>query len=70
MIETARRVVDQYDGWTDIAWVVEREKNLWRIQAWRIVYPKERGRNRCAPYAVRLIEIQDDGEVTAYRNHL
>ncbi len=70
MIESARRAVDQYDGWAEIAWVVDRRKDLWRVQAWRIVHPDQKGRNRCAPYAVRVIELRNDGEVVAYRNHL
>ncbi|MCC6233913.1 MAG: hypothetical protein IT580_14810 [Verrucomicrobiales bacterium] len=70
MIEAARHAVAQYDGWSEIAWVVDRQPQHWRVQAWRIVYPAERGRNRCAPYAVRVIELKDDGEVLAYRNHL
>jgi len=70
MIDAAREAVAQFDGWTDVAWQVERRHGGWRVQAWRIVHPAARGRNRCAPYAVRVIELSDAGDVVAYRNHL
>lgn len=69
MIESARRAVAQFDGWTDVAYVVERRGGHWRVQAWKIVNPEAKGRNRCVPWASRGISLDDQGTVTAYENH-
>lgn len=70
MIESTLRAVAQMDGWTEVACVVERQKRNWRVQAWRIVHPEAQGRNKCAPWAVRGITLDDDAKVLAYENHL
>jgi hypothetical protein len=70
MIDSTVRAVSQIDGWTQVACVVERQKNQWRVQAWRIVNPKARGRDKCVPWAVRSITLNDDAKVLDYKNHL
>jgi hypothetical protein len=70
IIESATRAVDQIDGWTQVACVVERRRNGWRVQAWRIVYPQKQGRARCVPWAVRGITLNDEGKVLNYENHI
>ncbi len=70
LIASARRYVDEYDGWGDVAWVVERHAGQWRVQAWQIVNPSATGRMRCAPWAVRGIVFDNDANLVAYRNHL
>lgn len=69
IIEAALRAVDQFDGWTQTACVVERHKGEWQVQAWRIVHPEAKGRSRCVPWAVRGITLDDQAKVLAYRNH-
>lgn len=70
LIEAARRYVNQYDGWGDVAWVVERHEGKWRVQAWQIVHPQNQGRMRCVPWAVRGLIFDNDANLVAYRNHL
>lgn len=72
LIAAARVAVKRYDGWTDIACVVERGsgRGEWQVQAWKIVNPKATGRNQCVPWAVRAVILDDKAEVTGYRNHL
>lgn len=70
MIEAARESVARNDGWTEVAWVVERFDGKWRVQAWKIVNPKAQGRMRCVPWAVRGIVFDNDANLLAYRNYL
>lgn len=72
LIASAKVAVRRYDGWTEIACVVERGtgRGEWRVQAWKIVNPKATGRNQCVPWAVRAVILDDRAEVTGYRNHL
>jgi len=70
LIEAARRQVDQYDGWGEVAWVVERHEGKWRVQAWQIVNPQNKGRMRCVPWAVRGLIFDNDANLVAYRNYL
>jgi hypothetical protein len=70
MINSALRAVDQIDGWSQVACVVERRKKQWRVQAWRIVKPEARGRDRCVPWAVRGITLNEHAEVLSYENQL
>jgi hypothetical protein len=70
IIEAALRAVSQIDGWSDAACVVERDAGEWRVQVWRIVHPEAMGRDRCVPWAVRGLTLDDQARVTAYRNHL
>ncbi len=70
VIDAARRAVTQFDGWTDVAFVVQRRGDQWRVQAWRIVNPTARGKKRCVPWASRAIDLDRNGTVIAYQNHL
>lgn len=70
LIDAARRAVNQFDGWSEVAWVVERHEGQWRVQAWQILHPKAKGRMRCAPWAVRGITFDKEGKLLEYRNHL
>lgn len=72
LIAAAKVAVKRYDGWTDIACVVERGsgRGEWRVQAWKIVNPQATGRNQCVPWAVRAVILDERAEVTGYRNHL
>lgn len=70
MIDSALRAVNQIDGWTQVACVVERQGSNWRVEAWRIVKPEARGRRRCLPWAVRGIMLNDDAQVLSYKNYL
>ncbi|MBL9134855.1 MAG: hypothetical protein JNK85_03260 [Verrucomicrobiales bacterium] len=72
LIAAAKVAVKRYDGWTDIACVVERGRGRgeWQVQAWKIVNPGATGRNQCVPWAVRAVVLDDKAEVTGYRNHL
>jgi hypothetical protein len=70
LIDSARRAVNQFDGWSEVAWVVERHEGQWRVQAWQILHPKAKGRMRCAPWAVRGITFDNQGKLLEYRNHL
>ena len=64
------RAVEQNDGWREVACVVERHEGKWRVQAWRIVNPKAKGRGRCVPWAVRGVILDDNANMLAYRNYL
>jgi hypothetical protein len=66
--EAARRAVAQFDGWEDVAYVVNRRGDGFRVEAWKIVNPAARGRNRCVPWASRGITVDAVGRVTAYEN--
>ncbi len=72
LIAATKVAVKRYDGWTDIACVVQRGsgRGEWLVQAWRIVNPQATGRNKCVPWAVRAVILDDRAEVTGYRNHL
>ncbi len=70
LIEAAREAVRQHDGWDQVAWVVERFDGAWRVQAWKIIHPEAKGRNRCSPAWVRAIHFDTRGSLTSYRNHL
>lgn len=69
-IDSAARAVLQFDGWTEVAYVVTRRTGEWRVQAWKIVHPQARGRDRCVPWAKRGITVDDNARVVAYENHL
>lgn len=68
VVDAARRAVQQLDGWTDVAFVVERHRGEWRVQAWKIVNPQARGRNRCVPWARRVIALDRNAAVISYQN--
>ena len=68
MIESAARAVSQHDGWSDIACVVKRSGSEWKVEVWKIVYPKASGRKKCVPWSVRFITLDDYGVVKDYRN--
>jgi len=68
-IDSARKAVQQFDGWSEVAYVVQRRQDQWLVQAWKIVNPKAKGRNRCVPWASRGIRLDRDGTVIAYENH-
>lgn len=70
MITAAQRAVEQQDGWNSVAWVVERHEGGWRVQAWKIVNPNAKGRNRCVPWEMRVVLLDHGGTVREYRNHL
>jgi len=70
LIEAAREAVRQHDGWDQVLWVVERFDGAWRVQAWKIIYPQAKGRNRCSPAWVRGVHFDTRGTLTDYRNHL
>lgn len=70
LIDSSRRAVNQFDGWTDVAWLVERQGRHWRVQAWQVVHPEAKGKMRFVPWAVRGIVLDDEGKVLEYRNHL
>lgn len=70
LIDSARRAVNQFDGWTEVEWFVERQGKRWRVQAWQIVHPEAKGKLRFVPWAVRAIILDDEGKVLEYRNHL
>lgn len=68
VMEAALRAVEQYDGWPEVACVIEREGGQWQVQAWKIVNPKARGRQKCVPWAVRTVTLDRHAVVTGYRN--
>lgn len=70
LIEAARQAVHQHDGWDQVLWVVERYDGAWRVQAWKIIHPQAKGRNRCSPAWVRAIHFDTRGTLTDYRNYL
>jgi hypothetical protein len=70
VLEAALRAIHQYDGWSDVACVVEKAGSDWRVQGWKVVHPKAQGRKKCVPWAVRSITVDSRGLVTAYRNTL
>lgn len=70
LIEKAVAAVRQYDGWPEVACVVEPRGRAWRVQAWKIVNPKAVGKSRCVPWAVRGVLIDERGVVVGYENHL
>lgn len=70
MIEAALRAVDQFDRWDQVACEVEQHGSQWKVQAWRIVHPEAVGRDKCVPWAVRGITLDQDATVLAYENHL
>jgi hypothetical protein len=70
VIDAAARAVRQFDGWTDVAYVVEQRGGQWRVQAWQIVNPQAKGRDRCVPWAKRGITLDQNAAVVAYENHL
>lgn len=68
VLEAALRAVDQYDGWAEVACVIERAGPEWNVQAWKIVHPQARGRQKCVPWAVRTITLDRHAAVTGYKN--
>lgn len=66
--DAARRAVEQFDGWTEVAYVVKRRGDGWRVEAWKIVHPGAKGRNRCVPWESRGISVDAALRVTAYEN--
>ena len=70
MIDAARRAIGQIDGWAEVACVVERAGAEWRVKAWKIVHPQARGKQKCVPWAVRLVTLDSRAVVTGYRNKL
>ncbi len=70
MIESALRAVDQVDGWGQVVCVVAKNRQRWRVEAWRVVHPEAQGRDRCVPWAVRAITLDEDAKVLSYENHL
>ena len=70
LVESAGEAVRRNDGWTEVAYMVERFDGKWRVQAWQIVNPKAKGRMRCVPWAVRGLIFDNDSNLVAYRNYL
>ena len=70
VVDSARRAVRQYDGWSDVAFVVQPRSDEWRVEAWKIVHPEAKGRNRCVPWAKRALRLDRNAVVVAYENHL
>jgi hypothetical protein len=70
MIEAAQRAVDRYDGWPRVLFVVERQPERWRVQAWKVVNPQAKGRGQCVPWGVRSVILNEQGEMIEYQNHL
>jgi hypothetical protein len=68
VIQAAERAVYQIDGWNEAACVVERSGRNWQVRAWKIVHPQAEGRNKCVPWAVRSITVDEAGKVIAYTN--
>lgn len=68
MVESATRAVSQHDRWYDTACVVKRSGPEWKVEVWKIVYPKARGRKKCVPWSVRFVTLDDSGVVKDYQN--
>jgi hypothetical protein len=57
-IAAARRLLEQKVDWADKAeWEVIPESGGWKLYAWRIEHPHEKGPMRYVPWGYFLIEL-------------
>lgn len=62
-IAAARRLLEQKESWTDrVEWEVIKTSTGWRVVAWRIEYPDQKGPKRYLPWGYSEIEL--DGRLT------
>jgi hypothetical protein len=62
-IAAARRLLEQKESWTDrVEWEVIKTSTGWRVVAWRIEHPDQKGPKRYLPWGYSEIEL--DGRLT------
>ncbi len=68
IITAVERAVLRQDQWDNIACVATKQKGGWQVTAWKVVHPEARGRNRCVPWSVRKLTMDERGTVLDYSN--
>ncbi len=67
-VEAAARCLDQKEDWASKAeYAVVKAGNGWEVTAWRVDYPTAKGPQRYKPWGFRVLTLDRDNQVTAYR---
>ncbi len=57
-IAAAKRVLDQNENWSDRAdWEVLPSGDCWKVIAWRVEHPDQKGADRYLPWGYSVIEL-------------
>jgi hypothetical protein len=57
-IAVARRVLEQRENWADRAeWEVQPADDGWKVIAWRVEHPQNKGADRYLPWGYSVIEL-------------
>jgi hypothetical protein len=57
-IAVAMRVLKQYENWADrVEWEVLKYGDGWKVVAWRIEPPEQKGADRYLPWGYSVIEL-------------
>jgi cobalamin biosynthesis Mg chelatase CobN len=67
-IEAARRLLQQKEDWADRAeWEVTKTEDGWRVLAWRVEHPENKGASRYLPWGYSEIDL--DSRMVAVHYH-
>lgn len=57
-IAVAKRLLEQNENWADRAeWEVQKTDTGWKVTAWRIEHPENKGPSRYLPWGYSVIEL-------------
>ena len=63
-IASAKRLLEQKESWADrVEWEVVKTGDGWKVTAWRIEHPEQKGANRYLPWGRSIIDL-DSRNVT------
>jgi hypothetical protein len=67
-ISVARTVLDRKTDWGSRAeWEVVKTSSGWKVTAWRIEHPNEKGAKRYVPWGYAIIEMDNNMSPQYYR---
>ncbi len=69
-IAAAKRLLVQKEDWADrVEWEVIKTDDGWRVNAWRIEHPQNKGPDRYVPWGYATIELDSRLVAIHYHHH-
>jgi hypothetical protein len=66
-IAAAQRLLEQEENWANRAeWEVLKTEDGWRIIAWRVEHPENKGSSRYVPWGYSIIELDARSKAVHY----
>jgi hypothetical protein len=66
-IAAAAQLLQQKENWADRAeWEVIKTRDGWRVIAWRVEHPEQKGASRYLPWGFSTIELDNRSVPTGY----